>query len=209
MNDGRDDDFSRLERQLAALPQETPPGADTWKRIEHAIADAPLDARLQKIAQAVQPAENLWPRIATKIHDSRRPLRSRWQHRNAAAALLAASLAIVAIGGLFLRGDRVPMDGSSVTPVPERVAGSSYEPASGSEADPSADLLFSSSPRPELREAQSVYETHIALVREERKAIEASLVEYPNDLSLRALWRHAYETELLLIDAAGRTLSTI
>jgi len=209
MSDEHDDDFSRLERQLAALPQEISPGGDTWKAIERAIADAPLDARLRNMAQAVEPAEDLWPRIATRILDSRRPRRSSRPYRHAAAALLAASLAIVAIGGFFLRGDRVPVDGSSVTQIPERVAESSDELASGGEADPATALLFSSSPRPELREAQSVYETSIALVRQERKSIEASLVEYPNDLSLRALWRHAYEKELLLIDAAGRTLSTI
>jgi hypothetical protein len=47
------------------------------------------------------------------------------------------------------------------------------------------------------------------MVREQRETIEASLSQFPNDTTLRELWRHAYETELALIDEADRTLTTI
>ena len=209
MSDERKDEFSSLERRLAELPRELAPEANAWSAIERAIEDAPLDARLRTLAQSVEPAEDLWPRIEHDIRDGQAPTRSSRPHRYAATALLAASLAAVAIGGFFLRGYFVPADSSSATQAPELHAGGDDEFARGNDTDPAEDLIFSRNPRPGLGEAQAVYAAHIALVREQRKAIEASLVEYPNDLSLRALWRHAYETELFLIDEAGRTLSTI
>jgi len=46
-------------------------------------------------------------------------------------------------------------------------------------------------------------------VRTEREAIEASLALYPDQPTLLAAWRHTYEAELLLIDAAGRVLTDI
>ena len=46
-------------------------------------------------------------------------------------------------------------------------------------------------------------------VRIERMAIEESIESDYQNPALRKLWRHAYQTELLLIDEAGRLLDTL
>jgi hypothetical protein len=209
MNDERSDDFAQLDRQLAELPREMPPAGGTWEAIRRSLAEAPLDARVNALTQSVEPAHDLWPQIAGRISEEQYASRAHRRGRRPALAVLAACLAVAAIGGFFLRGHLAPVERAAGTPEPDLRARSGAESAPSSETEVGSDLLFPPGPSGIVADALTVYETHIALVREQRETIEASLAEYPSDLSLRALWRHAYETELRLIDEAGRTLATI
>lgn len=209
MNDERSDDFARLDRQLAELPREILPAAGTWESIRRSLVEAPLDAQVNALTQSVEPAHDLWPQIAGRIREERHASRAYRWGRRPALAVLAASLAAVVIGGFLLRGYLAPVERAAGTQEMQLRARSGDESAPLAETDVASDLPLPPGPSSTLSDARTVYEAHIALVREQRRAIEASLEDYPGDLSLRALWRHAYETELRLIDEAGRTLATI
>jgi hypothetical protein len=209
MNDD-DRHIERLERRLRQLPQEVTPGSELWQSIEQSILDEPLDAKLARLDNEIEPGKDLWPSIAEAIRHDRNLKSAAWSRKQELGFLLAACVALVAIGGFFLRGAFVPGDGPLTVPETNQTAGQ----ANGSDSVFANqqfvdDLLFPVSAAGETGDAQAIYRDHIALVRDQRKSIEESIQLYPNDPSLRTLWQHTYETELSLIDEAGRALTTI
>jgi len=202
MNDERRYTHEEIVERLVSLLQEIPVSGNLWSSIERAIEDEPLDARLSRLDTGTEPADDLWPAIAARIRSDGLPAASHSHNRWRTSTVLAACLCAAAIG-TFRFLERQPPDVDNATrPDTQQVI-------AGGNADVALDALFSESENPESAQAGSVYLDHIAMVRSERQLIEESMRQYPNDTALRTLWRHAYETELQLIDEAQRVLTNI
>ena len=202
MNDTRKPTFDELASRLERLPRDIPVSQDLWPSIEHAISNAPSAApsqdRFSELATDVEPPEDLWPGIEARIRAESTSAAQRVTSGWRTTSLLAACVALVALGSVFMLAPWPPGDDPSVD--------SGQLTAGG---DPGADFEALFPPDAGSPQTRSVYRDHIVLVRDQREAIEASMEQYPNDASLRTLWRHAYETELALIDEAERVLTTI
>jgi hypothetical protein len=195
---------SELERRLAALPMDKSPEADLWSAVQEGIHDERIASQVESMPQDVAPESDLWPEIAEHIRIDTNPATRTNMRRRTVHALLAACVSLIVIGGILLRGsfnDAVPDPITAQTP---DTSGSSLP-----SDDFAVELLFPAGSGGADSDARAVYRDHIAMVREQRETIEASLSQFPNDTTLRELWRHAYETELALIDEADRTLTTI
>jgi hypothetical protein len=209
MNDARDRSDTRIDELLGRLPQEISPPEDGWPVVAAAITSrsADADALVARLPQEVAPPADLWSRIEAGL--SRRDPPGSVADKTGwwpGLALLAASVAFVAFAGLLLV--RLDLFEGPVVPGGETVAidaiGAWAMPAvfdSGSVASPALAAAF--------EETRQTYLEQITAVRGQRETIEESLALYPNDSALRELWLYAYETELLLIDEAGRVLTTI
>ena len=55
-------------------------------------------------------------------------------------------------------------------------------------------------------EVAATLQRELVLVRDDRLQIEAAIDREPDNVGLRELWAHAYEVELQLADAYGRTI---
>ena len=196
MNDERKLTDEEITRRLGGLQREMPTDGELWSSIERAIREEAkpkdsIDARLAELAAATEPAVDLWPAIAARIRAERGAGSANTGKGWQTATLLAACLALFAVGIFFLRGPQ-RLDESPLSP-PELVV----------------DGLFAQPASEDSALAGSVYRDHIAMVRDQRETIEQAMQQYPNDTALRSLWRHAYETELRLIDEAGRVITNI
>jgi hypothetical protein len=195
MTDERDKTDQALEHRLANLPLDIAPRDDVWASIEQAIYDDRSDAELAELSTEIEPATDLWPAIAKRIDSAERSPRPRagsgWQ----TASLLAACVAVVTAGVLLLV--RLPVEPDIGQTTAENAI------------DFAIDSIFTETADAGASETQELLRNNIALVREQRAMIEASMQQYPNDASLRSLWQHTYETELSLVDSAERTLTTI
>lgn len=187
-------DFDRgPTRLLERLPRDIAPRADLWPGVKAAISQDSTDtARISELPADVEPEIDLWPGIESRIRRARKLLPFSRPARRQGYLSLAAGLAVVGIVGALIVGIRGT----------EGIRGSATAPDM-------SDLLFPATTDAYAANIQSTLRQHIAAVRSQRMQIEASLDRYPADPALQELWRSTYETELRLIDTAGRVLSTI
>lgn len=169
-----------IEQRLERLPQDVPPKADLWSSIEHAISRDANDTR------------QTWDRLPKSIEpqaDLWPEIASRIDQDQRAQAVprprryRTFSLLAAGIACIAIGGLMLLRFGTLGPIEPD-----------GSGIQASADTTL---------------QDHIALVREQREAIETSMNQYPNDSALRELWRHAYATELQLIASADPEPLTI
>jgi hypothetical protein len=190
------------------LPRDIAPPKDLWPAIEVAIGRQATEADrlLQRLPREIAPPDDVWFKVAGGIsaRKSRKPDgRTGLWH---ALPRLAASIAFVAVVGVLLL--QLGTFDDAVDPVRNQVTVRSAEdwltPGLWNfELDSSTQVTAP------FEETRRTYLEQIAAVRSQREEIESSLALYPDHPALRELWMHVYETELLLIDEAGRVLTTI
>lgn len=199
MSNERDNSLEDLDHRLAQLPADIAPPEQLWASIETAIADDEHGSELTRLARDIEPAQDLWPGIAARIQDdtgtSVNDKTGSWQ----SASLLVACLAAVAVATVLF--PRLPPEDTFAL-----IGGLN---ASANAQSVATELLLTATGDSVAAEAQNTFLNHIEIVREQREQIEASMQRYPNDSGLHALWQHTYETELALIDEAGRVLTNI
>lgn len=210
MSDDNRNADADLERRLASLPTEKAPESNLWSEVTAGIHDSFIESRLDGLPKEVEPHSDLWPEVAARIQIIGNPMARARARRLRTNTLLAACVSLIAVGGLLLYRPIGVDDGSpALTGANPDDAQATIADASFTSLDFPAELLFPIRSDGTVNDAQVVFQNHIALVREERETIEESLLRFPNDTALRALWLHAYKTELALIDEAGRALTTI
>lgn len=212
---------SAIDDLIGRLPQKLEPREDLWPSIKSAIdteaaampdtVDYQADDAMSRLPAGIAPPDGLWRAIAEQIGradaeaqtDASASARYGWMG-------LAASIVLVAIVSLtFARVDDIgrllpPYDASTGISEPS-VDDLEWLAAGNTEAAP----VFSPQVATAFEETRRTYLSNIAEVRGQRELIEDSLQRYPDDSALRALWLHTYQTELLLIDEAGRVLTSI
>jgi hypothetical protein len=112
---------------------------------------------------------------------------------------IAAGIAcVLLIGGLFAYSARLggPDAGAGIA--------AEIEPWF---LEPEQLVLLSPAAAAAVEDARPTIERDIRLVRDERRAIEVAIRAEPGNHDLRALWRHAYETELSLLAEVERVMS--
>lgn len=210
MNEHRDEDpqapdlTGRLPREIA-LPN------DLWPVIEAAIRQETneADRLLQCVPREVEPPDEVWSNVAAGIsaRKSGKPGRPRglWH----TLPRLAASIAFVAAATALLLWSGMFDDAGDF--VPEQATAESAESAEYWLTAGLWDVGLDSSMQTaaSFEAARRTYLEKIAAVRSQREEIELFLALHPDQPALRELWIYVYETELLLIDEAGRVLNTI
>jgi hypothetical protein len=187
---GPTDEIDALARHLR---RDVPLPADLWLEIEPRLAAAQSDSpgALESLARQLPleraPPVDLWPGIAARLALRRAGgLRS----RVAAAAALAIAAALLA---LMVRA-----------PLPEpQSADAGNEPAPRASSLAMARML--ETPAVDTVVAAELAR-NLALVQNERLAIESAMNGAPDNLLLRELWGHLYAAELELNDTLGRTI---
>lgn len=188
---------TELDELVRRLPSTVEPPPELWPRIA-ALLDAPrsLEARARELPTEIPPPADLWPRIAARLQtEPRRPY-----VRPRVAAAVAALAALGALIGLAVRDDsaevgsadtaRVAPDGAGADSVRSTALGAYWMLRSPVVSD----------------EVAATLQRELVLVRDERLQIEAAIDREPDNVGLRELWAHAYEVELQLADAYGRTI---
>jgi len=207
MNDGKDMSDSDIRELLGRLPREMAQQEDLWPAIETAITgeSSGSEAMVAGLPKDIPPPDDLWSGIASELQrddgaGSATARRHIWQ-------TLAASVAFVAIVGFSLLRLGT-LSGTVTDTAPDRVASESVDDWLSQSAFES-EFVGSLAMTAAFEDARRTYLQEIVEVRSQREIIEDSLARYSDNPALRELWLHAYETELLLIDEAGRVLTSI
>jgi hypothetical protein len=176
-----------LQQRTDRLPRAIEPPDDLWPRIEAALDRLPVDSLAVKLEREIEPPVDLWPRIEAELD----PARGRRQ-------LAAAALAFVGLAGVIALGIARIERAERPAPVV------SIEPSSIGPTDGVAWWLRESEPIPD--DVAQVLLQNLELVRGERRDIELALAQSPNNERLRDLWTVAYTAELTLEDHASRVV---
>lgn len=193
----------RLDELVARLPAEIAPPPRVWIGIEASLRgrDGALDQLVGRLPLGLEPPADLWPGIAVVAGDPRAPSGARAWPRAAGIGVFALAL-MLALSAL--RINELGRELSSNAAYTEAPAGSDVwwlarlDALEGVGAPLTAALL-----RASLDNIRDNYE----LAKRQRLAIEAAMQDRLDDPNLRALWVHAYETELGLADRAERMLN--
>jgi hypothetical protein len=208
MNEHRDETDPATLDLTDRLPPEIAPPKDLWPAIEVAIGREAneADRLLQRLPREIAPPDEVWSQVVGGISSrkSRKPGGSTglWH----ALPRLAASIAFVGVVGALLLQSGMLDD--AVDPARDQVTAWSAEDwlASGLWNFGLDSPTETAAP---FEETRRTFLEQLAAVRRQREEIEASLALYPEQPALQELWIHVYETELLLIDEAGRVLTII
>jgi hypothetical protein len=182
------------------LPRDLDPPAEAWDRIAARLARSEMGASpadSSPLPAEIEPPADLWPKIAAR-------LATRSRRRRAFAALAAAAaVAAVLLTAIAVREERPPEN--VVAGVPARTAPQANDsPPSDLAQSLGASWMLRS---PEVSsEVAATLRRELELVRDERLRIEQAIDSAPDNAALRELWAHAYEVELELADACGRTV---
>lgn len=209
MNDRRDESQRPLDEMLNGLAREIEPPASVWSSILRKLdaTAGDIDDLARRARTEIEPPADLWPAIRGRIDTASGGSGAherRWL--NAAASVSIAT--IVAVIGLFAL---------SVSRLPDRPVANSGIAAAFAFADTAwpAQLSEAALAANETVMGSYVFDVtesmrqNFEAVRMERRAIETSMDNDFQNPDLRALWQHTYETELALIDEAGRLLDSI
>jgi hypothetical protein len=210
MNDSKKPGVLRIDELLGGLPHEIAPPPGLWAGVKARIAGNSADAEvlLDRLPQEIPPPEHLWAGVASSLRPvpARRPVVPwvRWT----ALARVAGFVAFVVVAGLAsLRLGMLGRSGTPEAPADRGAEALVDETAWLAAGAFDASAVGASAVDAALEETRRTYLEEIKAVRRERETIEASLALYPEDMTLHELWRHAYESELLLIDDAERVLT--
>lgn len=190
-----DRDERELGGIIAALarrfPREVQPPAELWGRIAARLE--PLDEADRLAASLptqIDPPKDLWPDIESRIAPHRRTRRAAL----AFAAIIVAAAA-VAIGIRLVSEDSGPDRTAPLMAGDTATAG-----------DSAGNLGWVLGAPALAGDVAANLSRELALVREQRLSIERAIAMEPDNVDLRELWAFAYETELELADAIGRTV---
>jgi hypothetical protein len=194
-------DERRSPDSFVGLPRELDPPADAWDRIAARLERPESGAALPDFAlpAEIEPPAELWLKIASRLAS-----RSR-QRRTAAALAAAAALAVLVVTAIAVReGQPPPDDGVASVQMPGAVTEVADTPQSDLAASLGAAWMLRA---PEISsEVAATLRRELELVRDERLQIEQAMDQEPENAALRELWARAYEVELELVDACGRTV---
>lgn len=184
-----------LTEALSRLPLDVAPPADLWARIATALDDEAADVavRVTALPRVIEPEADLWPAIDRGIgsrHDRRRT-----GAPSLAAAASVGLVTIAALVSLFALQGRRMNDLAFATPPTVAALVEGIGASAGAAASPSERALRSAT--------ASIMQT-LTAVRRERLALERALEGDRGNADLRALWLHAYETELTLTSEIGK-----
>jgi hypothetical protein len=187
--------YIRLPRDLAP-----PPGA--WDHIAARLDPEENDAlspHLHLLAREIEPPIDVWPRIARRLAAQSRRRRGAFAALAAAAAIAAA----VVLASIAMReGEPVTTEIASERP-PAVAPDLPVTPSAPGSSLVAAWMLR----MPEISsEVAATMRRELELVRDERLRIERAMEDEPDNATLHELWAHAYEVELQLADACGRTV---
>jgi hypothetical protein len=199
---GKNEHGSSGARSLVGLPRELAPPADAWDRIAARLSrpeSAALPPDACPLPAEIEPPADLWPAIASRL-----ATRSR-RRRMAAALAAAAALAIMLVTAIAVREGQRPLE-TEVASVP--APRTPIEMTDTRPYDDSTSLgAYWTLRMPEISsEVAATLRRELELVRDERVRIEQAMDTEPANTALRELWAHAYEVELELADACGRTV---
>lgn len=156
-----------------------------------------LNAALEKLPRAIEPAHDLWPGIAARITARRSEQRNHLSYLGAVAAIVAVAVSVawVTLG----QPDRQSLNPAIVTTVPD------YHETPGAGEMPqaifAAQLESDSQLPPKVRAALL---TNLQLLHTSIQRTEAALKKYPNDVNLQALLMNLYQQQAQLTDEAQR-----
>ena len=180
MSDGKNGSATGLERQLERLAQDVPPKVDLWDSIENAISSESNETR------------ETWSRLPQNIE----PHEDLWPKISSGISAAQGSRTVTP----KTRYRAVSLLAACVACI--TIGGLVLLRMGAPDLTDPDGIGLQANTNTTLRE-------HIALVREQREAIEASMTQYPNNSALRELWRYAYATELQLTAAISRESLTI
>jgi hypothetical protein len=189
MNDRRKPQTDELDGLVSRLPKEIAPPLEVWRKVAAEIERPSLDSLAAELPAEIEPPADLWPRIEAEL-GKRRDFRGLLA---AAVVVAAISAALIAIA---VRND-----------VGELARPPTESPVADREAEPRdlVDRWLDDFSPAQFAVAQTI-EMNLALLRDERIAIEHAIEQYPSDPNLRELWAHAYEAELRLENEIGSVM---
>jgi hypothetical protein len=148
-----------------------------------------LDALIDELPRAIEPAHDLWPDIAARIATPRQRSRT-WQ------LALAAGLAALTVGALFVGVTREVNQGAAAPRWAYQQLDTAYQPLRNASLEryrERADRLD-----PELRQT---VEANLAIIDRALNEIRVALASRPSDAALGQMLQRTYEQELAIIDA--------
>jgi hypothetical protein len=182
--------LAALSRQL---PRDILPPPDLWAAIAARLEPrGRLDHLAASLPTQIDPPQDLWPEIEARIGPHRR------MRRTAVAVAVCVAVA-TAIGAGVLLGER-----HDAPPEPGSVFVATDDTASAG-ASAAIDFGWTLDAPAVAGDVAANLGRELALVRDERLSIERAIDKDPDNVDLRELWAFAYETELRLADACGRT----
>lgn len=209
MTDRRHEPKNRLSELLEQLPREVEPPEALWHSIRGMLEGRTgrVDELARRARLDIAPPEDLWLVVRSRIESSITQATGRAGARERfwldAAAAVAVSTIVALIGLFALSVSRLPDGGSGLeTPAFADTAWPAQLTAMSTRRNEAAVDAYVVDMTEQIRRN---YEA----VRLERLAIETSMARDYENPDLRSLWQHTYETELQLIDEAGKLLDSI
>ena len=198
---------TRIEELLQILPRDLATPTDLWPRIAASIED-PTENAFRLLHRDVENTRDFWPAIEPRL-DADRSLGGRPKIKITprrfslvAAVGMIATLALTALVTLQFRL-------LSENPGIYGTAGTTAAYAAAASLPPRVNSLFDrfenalpGTQAAAVKETAFEIRRDLIMTRFERLRIERAMAVSSNERNLRTQWRHAYVTELRLINAA-------
>jgi len=199
-----------LTSLAARLSQDIAPPIDLWPVIRARLGEQPdeIESLAKRLAQEIDAPAGLWSRIEAKLDESPGGRSRNYQQTRYFGFNMAAGIGFLAlVGTLIIVAAQLT---ELVSPDLSKELLASQQVDDTWWLDPLQDragAVVSPAIARALEDTQTTIRRHFLTVRDERRAIERAIQNDLNNPRLWDLWRYAYETELALVNEAGRVMN--